>query len=90
MRTSFASFDAWWVSQKTWTERTLPRIGVELTPERYDALKETIDSCLTDDRFAQERQAIIEETWQFKGEGAVKAVDYLVAKHDELLESEVA
>ena len=83
-------YDAWWVSQKTWTERTLPRIGVELTPERYDALKETIDSCLTDDRFAQERQAIIEETWQFKGEGAVKAVDYLVAKHDELLESEVA
>lgn len=73
-------YDAWWLDTPYWTFTALPRIGRKLTPENMPELKEMIDACLTDPRYAAGRQEVRDETWVYPGEGAVRAADYLTAK----------
>lgn len=79
-----APYDAWFLDYPLWTWSALPRIGRELKPENMENLKELIDSCLEDSRYAQGRQEVRGETWVYPGEGAVRAADYLVRKYEEL------
>ena len=60
------------------------RAGKELTRENVADIKQVIDSCLEDERYAQGRQEVQQETWAYAGEGAVRAAEYLIAKHEEL------
>ena len=48
-------------------------------------LKRVIDDCLSDPQYAQGRSAVKSETWEHCGEGAVRVVDYLLGKYDELM-----
>lgn len=77
-------YDAWWLDTPLWTTSALPRIGCELTDENMPHLKDLIDTCLADPRYAEGRKAVKAETWAHCGEGAVRAVDYLVNKCEEL------
>jgi len=81
-------YDAWWLKTPLWTVSALPRLGRELTEENMENLKELIDSCLTDPRFAEERQKVKAETWAYDGEGAQRAAAYLVEKYEELTRAE--
>ena len=47
-------------------------------------LKELIDTCLSDPKFAEGRRAVKAETWEHVGEGAVRVADYLIAKYEEI------
>lgn len=51
-------------------------------------IKELIDSCLEDQRYANGRKEVREETWAYPSEGAVRAADYLMAKYEELTRTE--
>ena len=77
-------YDAWWLNKPLWTASALPRIGRELTQDNMTDLKELIDSCLSDPRFAGGRRMVKEETWANTGCGAKAAADYLAAKLKEL------
>lgn len=77
-------YDAWWLNQPLWTQSALPRLGLMLTEENMDNLKDLIDSCIDDQRFAQSRHAVKNETWAHPGEGAKLATDYLLQKYAEL------
>jgi len=77
-------YDAWWLDTPLWTTSALPRIGQELTTENMENLKELIDSCLTDPRYAEGRRSVKDETWEFRGKGAERTVDFLLNKYDEL------
>lgn len=77
-------YDAWWLETPYWTFTALPRIGQKLTPENLDSLKDMIDTCLTDSRYEQGREEVRAETWEHKGEGAMRAVDYCLKKYQEL------
>ena len=77
-------YDAWWLTDPLWTTGALPRIGQQLTEENMDNLKDLIDSCLTDARFAQGRADVKTETWAYPGEGAERAAEYLLNKYREL------
>lgn len=77
-------YDAWWLDDPLWTTGALPRIGQQLTEENMENLKELIDSCLTDARFAQGRADVKAETWAYPDEGAVRAAEYLLDKYQEL------
>lgn len=77
-------YDAWWLETPYWTFTALPRIGQKLTPENLDTLKDMIDTCLTDSRYEQGREEVRAETWEHKGEGAMRAVDYCLKKYQEL------
>ena len=79
-----APYDAWFLSHPLWTLSALPRIGRELNMENMESLKDLIDSCLEDSRYAQGRKEVREETWAYPSEGACRAADYLMAKYKEL------
>lgn len=79
-----APYDAWFLSHPLWTLSALPRIGKELKMDNLDNIKELIDSCLEDSRYAAGRKEVRDETWVYQNEGAVRAADYLMAKYEEL------
>lgn len=81
-------YDAWWLKTPYWTFTALPRIGQELNEENLDSLKEMIDSCLSDEKYAQGRQEVIRETWEHRGEGTQRAVDYISSKYEQLKSAE--
>ncbi|MBQ2792511.1 MAG: CDP-glycerol glycerophosphotransferase family protein [Oscillospiraceae bacterium] len=84
---NLAPYDAWFLDHPLWTFSALPRIGQELNMENLDNIKELIDACLEDPRYAQGRQEVRNETWAYPGEGAVRAADYLMAKYASLTET---
>ena len=77
-------YDAWWLKTPLWTVGALPRIGRELTDESMANIKAVIDSCLKDAHYTDGRKKVKQETWEHPGEGAKRAVDYLLKKYDEL------
>lgn len=84
-------YDAWWMQEDPlWTVSALPRIGEELKEDNIDNLKELIDTCLTDPRYAEGRAAVKAETWAHTGEGAKQVAAYLVKKYAELNPEEEA
>ncbi|MBQ4066248.1 MAG: CDP-glycerol glycerophosphotransferase family protein, partial [Clostridia bacterium] len=77
-------YDAWWLKTPLWTTGALPRIGQRLTDDNMESLKEIIDECLSDPRFARGRAEVKAETWEHFSCGTQRTVDYLVSKLDEL------
>jgi len=78
-------YDAWWLKEPVWTFSALPRLGEMLTDENMNDLKSLIDSCIEDPRYAEGRKSVKEETWAHCGEGAVRTVDFLLEKYDEIV-----
>lgn len=83
-----APYDAWFLDHPLWTLSALPRIGKELKMDDLDNIKELIDSCLEDSRYAAGRKEVRDETWTNQNEGAVRAADYLISKYQELIKKE--
>ena len=81
---NLAPYDAWFLSHPLWTFSALPRIGQELNMESMSNIKELIDSCLEDSRYAQGRHEVRDECWAYFSEGAVRSADYIMAKYEEL------
>lgn len=73
-------YDAWWMDEPLWTTTILPHIGAELTEDKMDSLKELIDTCIEDPRYAEGRKKAKAETWANAGAGAKKVADYLQEK----------
>jgi CDP-glycerol glycerophosphotransferase (TagB/SpsB family) len=83
-----APYDAWWFEEELWTNTALPRIGMKLTEEKMDSLKEMIDTCLEDPMYAQGREEVRNETWEYFGEGTKRTVDWLLNKYGQLTKEE--
>ena len=81
-------YDAWWLDTPLWTISALPRLGCELTSDNMENLKELIDTCIDDPKYAASRAEVKNETWEHCGEGAKLAVEYLLNKYDELTSTE--
>ena len=79
-------YDAWWLNKPLWTTTALPRLGAKLTDESMEDIKSVIDACLEDPKYEAGRREVKAETWEHFSEGAVRAVDYLLAKYDEINE----
>ncbi|MDO5117440.1 MAG: CDP-glycerol glycerophosphotransferase family protein [Eggerthellaceae bacterium] len=77
-------YDAWWLDEELWTFDILPHLGAQLDMADFGKLKDIIDECLSDPRFAQGRQQARDEGWAHRGEAARRIVDYLLAKEAEL------
>ena len=77
-------YDAWWLKTPLWTTSALPRLGCQMTEENMENLKAVIDTCLTEPKYAEGRRAVREETWAHPGEGAKRAVDYLLDRYEKL------
>ena len=77
-------YDAWWLDTPLWTNSVLPLLGEQLTEENIKNIKLLVDNCLYDPKYAHGRHRAREEGWEYFGEGAVHAVDYLLNKYDRL------
>ncbi len=77
-------YDAWWLKTPLWTTSALPRIGQQLTKDNMKNIKEIIDNCIADPKYAEGRKQVKEETWAYCGEGAKRTADYLINKYEEL------
>ncbi len=83
-------YDCWWLDKELWTFEVLPKIGRELSYEDASSLKALIDECLQDKKYADGRKEARAEAWPYMGEGAVRAVDFIEKKYNELTEAEEA
>lgn len=76
--------DAWWLGKPLWAVDAVPRIGPVLTEEKLGELKTLIDSAIEDDSYTASRREARDETWLYRGEGAKRTADYLLAKYETL------
>lgn len=85
--TSFdkAPYDACWLDEELWTFAILPEIGQQLSEDKLDSIKDVIDTCLHDTKYQQGRDKARADTWANIGEAAVRTVDYLMEKREQLL-----
>lgn len=81
-------YDAWWLDTPLWTLSALPRLGRELTEDNMENIGELIETCLNDASYAQGRREVKAETWGHEGNGAERAVDYLLKKYADLTSKE--
>lgn len=79
-----APYDAAWIDEPLWRFEVLPKLGVQLSEEKFDDMKGIIDNLLTNDVYKVGRAKVKETAWQCIGESAVKTVDYLVSKCAEI------
>ena len=77
-------YDAWWLEKPCWTFTALPRIGEKQTEDNLTLLKEMIDVCLKNPKYAKRRKEVREETWEYQGEGTKRTVEFLIQKYREL------
>ena len=77
-------YDAWWLDTPYWTFTALERIGMKLTRDKLSSIKEMIDECIEDERFAKGRDEVRGETWVYPSEGASRAADFIEKKLSEL------
>ena len=74
-------YDTWWLGGRPWTFDILPKLGMPLTKDNFEGIKQLIDSCLSEERFKEGRDEVRREVWEFPNEGAVRAADYLEEKY---------
>lgn len=79
-----STYDAAWLDEELWTFRTLPYLGEQLTEDSLDNLKGLIDRVIDDPKYRISRDRAREETWAYPGEGAVRTVDFMVRKYEQL------
>ena len=48
-----SAYDAWWIKNPIWTFEVLPKLGLKLSDENLGSLKQVIDTCLNDSRYAE-------------------------------------
>ena len=74
-------YDAYWYDGDLWTFTTIKKLGLQLEAGK---VKETIDECLTNNEYKENRQKAREESWANIGHSAELTADYLIKKHEEL------
>ena len=61
-----------------WIFEVLPAIGKELNTENMHDLKNMIDECLSDQKYAEGRDRARKDTWAHQGESAERTADFLI------------
>ena len=77
-------YDAWWLDSKLWTFEILPYLGMRLNADNMGKLKEMVDQCINEEKYAKGRKKAIADTWAYQGEGAKRVVDFIVKKQAEI------
>ena len=78
-------YDSCWLEDGNWTINTLPKFCEVISDDTIDGIKERIDKCLYDETFKKAREEVRNEVWNYRGEGAKRTADYLIAKYNELV-----
>lgn len=82
-----APYDAWWLDTPYWTMTAVERLGEKLTKDNLKNIKNIIDECINNPKYAEKRLEVRNETWQKRGEGARLTADFLMEKIKEFSET---
>lgn len=80
-------YDSWWLGEREWIFETLDNIGVKLTPDNMDNIKELVERALTDTKLKEGRDKARAESWANMGKSVGSIVDYMIEKRKELNEN---
>ena len=73
-------YDASWLDEPLWIETVLPKIGRKLEKDDIKNIKQVIDDTINSRKLCEGRKEIKDIAWEYKGEAAVRTVDYIVQK----------
>ena len=76
----WSQFDGASLDDNSWTDKILEKFAVELNSNNLDNLKNIIDDMLNNDKYAEGRKYVKNETWQNIGKAKESVVDYLTNK----------
>lgn len=79
-----APYDQAWFEEELWTFKFMREIGLQLSEDQFDHIKDIIDECLSSEKFSAAREKARGECWANIGHSAEKIADYLVEKQEEL------
>ena len=77
-------YDVCWLDEPMWIETVLPQIGRKLTKEDISNIKEVIDETIKSQEYKDSRKVVRDIAWEYKGEAAVRTVDYILEKLSDL------
>ncbi len=78
-------YDICWLGEKPcWRETAMEAIGRKLEREDIPRIKAVIDEVMTSKAYAEARARIRKESWMYEGEAAVRTVDHLMKKLEEI------
>lgn len=78
-------FDAAWLDEPFWETPLFTDCGVPIEESQFGDMRAVIERTLADPRVRANLEKARDEGWFHRGECAVRTVDWLVAKRDELL-----
>ena len=81
-------FDAYWIDETPWTFRILPKLGIELSDDNAENIKDIIDKCIENPSFREGRETARSEAWGYIGEGAERSADFVIEKYNQVIESQ--
>lgn len=81
-----AVYDAAWLDGPRWASAIYATLGPELSRDQFPRMREVIDEAIADTTLAQGRERARRQAWAFQGESVARTVDYLIGKHDELVD----
>lgn len=80
-----APYDAAWLDETIWRKQVLPELGKELQEKDFANMKEFLDDLMENEKYSSGREHVRDVSWQCRNEAAVRTVDYLVKKHEEIV-----
>ena len=80
-----AAYDAAWLDQPFWELPIFTSTGIPIDESQFDDMRAVIERVLSDPDIKGRRERARDEAWLYQGESAVRTVDYLVQKREELL-----
>ena len=81
-------YDAAWIDEPVWRQQVLPQLGRKLEEKEFENLKQIIYDMIHEEYYHEKREEIKKIAWQHEGQAAVRTVDYLVKKHESLVQKE--
>ena len=85
-----APFDAAWLDEPFWESPIFTDTGIPISEKQFPEMRDVILNVLKDSEVAIRRKKARDESWFHRGECAVRTVDYLITKRNELLSSKRA
>ncbi len=83
-----APYDAAWISHPMWEFETLPKIGIKLSENNFNDIKNIIDKALESTELQNGRNEVRNECWMKRGKSAEETFNYLVKKQKAISEKE--
>ena len=85
-----STYDAAWIDEPMWRVQALDELGKKLVESEFKDLKQIIYDMIHQETYQHKRDKVAQTAWQYQGEAAKRTVDYLIAKHEELIRKEEA